>query len=79
MSDIRPGELRRLPSSGYPSNNSSEDGGFGEFIGGMVILLVGAGVFFFYAKEEFGTLWGILYSLFWYMTIPVHLIIHLFF
>ena len=40
-------------------------------IGTIVYYMIGILVFFFYAKEAFGILWGILYSFFWIYAGPI--------
>lgn len=70
MGNIQPGSLFQLSSSSSSGDDMS------SFWGGLLMLGISACIFFFYAKEEFGTLGGILYSLFWYCTIPIHLLIN---
>lgn len=47
----------------------------GEDIAGaictIIYLIIGAFVFFIYAKEAFGIFWGILYSIFWIYAGPI--------
>lgn len=54
------------------TSGSSDENDMVTIVGGLVMLIVAACIFFFYANEEFGVFWGILYSLFWYITVPVH-------
>lgn len=66
MSNIQPGSFYQLSSSQSSGDDKS------SIWGGLISFGISACVFFFYAYEQFGVLWGILYSLFWYFTIPVH-------
>ena len=63
--DFEPGTLVSLDGSG--EDNS-------EIIGMIIYYLVAAGVFFFYAMDEFSTIGAIFYSLFWPFTIAYDLI-----
>lgn len=54
--------------------NEDEDDIAVQLISGVVMLLISTGIFFFYAQEQYGIFFGILYSLFWYVTVPIHLI-----
>ena len=48
--------------------------GSGDIIGGLIYMLIAAGVFYFYAMDEFNIIGAIFYSLYWFITVPVHLI-----
>lgn len=63
-SDFEPGTLFSLGGSGEDSS---------AIIGIIIYYLVAAGVFYFYAMDEFCTIGAIFYSLFWACTIPCHL------
>lgn len=63
--DCGPGTLISLGGSGDDVS---------EIIGGLAYMLIAAGVFYFYAMEEFNIIGAIFYSLYWLITIPVHLI-----
>lgn len=69
MGNILPGSLIQLSSS-QPSGDDTS-----SFWGGLVMLIISTCIYFFYAKAQFGVFLGILYSLFWYCTVPVHFII----
>lgn len=45
---------------------------------GILYFIVGVLIFFFYAHEKFGLMLGILYSLYWVMSVAIQLIIWLF-
>ena len=63
--DYEPGTLVSLDGNGEDS--------FGV-IGGLIYMLIAAGVFYFYAMDEFCIIGAVFYSLFWLYTIPCHLI-----
>lgn len=63
--DFEPGTLVSLGGSGEDTSS---------IIGMIFYYLVAAGVFYFYAMDEFSTIGAIFYSLFWPCTIPCHLI-----
>ena len=58
-----------------------EDDDDNDFVKGVlgVIHLIGAVlIFFFYAKTKFGLFWGFFYSLYWIVTVPIHLLYWIF-
>lgn len=63
---------KQKPGSSGSSSSSSRGEEVASVIGGLIMLIISVCVFLFYAKEEFGMLWGIPYSIFWYVTIPIH-------
>lgn len=63
--DCEPGTLVSLEGNGEDSS---------EIIGMLIYYLVAAGVFYFYAMDEFSTVGAIFYSLFWPFTIAYDLI-----
>ena len=63
---------KQKPRTSSSSSSSTKGEEVASVIGGLIMLIISVCVFLFYAKEEFGVLWGILYSIFWYVTIPIH-------
>lgn len=63
--DIKPGTLVPLDGNG---------GDASDIIGGLIYLLIAAGVFFFYAMNEFNIIGAVFYSIYWVITVPCHLI-----
>lgn len=63
--DFEPGTLVSLEESGITAF---------EIIVELIYLIIAAGVFYFYAMDEFNTIGAIFYSLYWPLTVPVHLI-----
>ena len=60
-----------------PGTLVSLDGGrvdASEIIGGLIYMIIAACVFYFYAMDEFNIIGAIFYSLYWSITVPVHLI-----
>ena len=73
--DLESGTLHALdyePGTLVSLDGNREDG-IG-IIGVIIYLLIAAGVFYFYAMDEFNIIGAIFYSLFWIYTIPCHLI-----
>jgi len=63
--DIEPGKLVSLDESG---------GDASDILGGLIYMIIAACVFYFYAMDEFHIIGAIFYSLYWPITVPVHLI-----
>lgn len=63
--DYEPGTLVSLDGSGEDAS---------EIIGGLIYMIIAACVFYFYAMDEFNIIGAIFYSLYWLITVPVHLI-----
>ena len=63
--DFEPGTLVSLDGGGEDAS---------EIIGGLIYMIIAACVFYFYAMDEFNIIGAIFYSLYWLITVPVHLI-----
>ena len=63
--DYEPGTLVSLDGSGEDAS---------EIVGGLIYMIIAACVFYFYAMDEFNIIGAIFYSLYWIITVPVHLI-----
>ena len=60
----------RKDSIGSPSNSSGEDDKTSIVL--LIVYYIIAGlIFYFYAWDEMGIGWGLLYSLFWPISIPI--------
>ena len=63
--DYEPGTLVSLDGSGEDAS---------EIVGGLIYMIIAACIFYFYAMDEFNIIGAIFYSLYWIITVPVHLI-----
>lgn len=63
--DFEPGTLVSLDGSGEDAS---------QIIGGLIYMIIAACIFYFYAMDEFNIIGAIFYSLYWLITVPVHLI-----
>jgi hypothetical protein len=59
-------------SSSSSSSSGSSESDWLPLIGGTIMMIIGACIFFYYARDEFGIVGGIFYSLFWFITLPIH-------
>lgn len=62
--------LSQTSSNSMLDSSDSEE--IVQIIGGIIMLIISICIFIFYAKAKFGFFLGILYSLFFYVTVPVH-------
>lgn len=63
--DFEPGTLVSLDGSGEDAS---------QIIGGLIYMIIAACIFYFYVMDEFNIIGAIFYSLYWFITVPVHLI-----
>lgn len=51
--------------------SSPNNGDFSEFIFGLIYYIIAGLIFYFYAWDEFGLGWAILYSGLWPLSVPL--------
>lgn len=58
----------------FENVSASSEEEIAQVILGAILIIVGIPIFLCYAQEEFGNFWGVLYSLYWPITVPIDLI-----
>lgn len=59
----------RVERSSIGSSPDNDD--FSDFIIGLFFFIIAGLIFYFYAWDEFGLGWAILYSWFWPISVPL--------